>query len=229
MNLPSAAPQPGLAWFAEQGLGFFDTVEGHNGDSIYNAEYFANYEKMGDTDVGKRITTARLDLVNRFWRMGPLIDVGVGALAFVNARDLLCDGLTYGWDVNPIAVRKLEERDLLLDPELLTPEPEGKPFALTFWDVLEHIKEPDRMLRNARWVFCSMPIYEGPEHVLRSKHFKPREHCWYFTRKGLIDFMAQRGFTCREHNTNESLLGREDIGSFAFERVPATSVRWVAP
>jgi hypothetical protein len=229
VNLPSAAPPVGLVWFVEQGLGFYDTIEGSNGDSIYNAEYFANYAKMGDTDMGKAITRTRMDMVNRYWAMGPVIDVGVGSLSFLNTRHQHCQGLTYGWDVNPVAVEILQQRDLLMNPEDLTPEPEGKPFGLTFWDCLEHVKEPDAMLRNARWVFCSLPMFEGPEHVLRSKHFKPREHCWYFSRKGLIDFMAHRGFTCREHNTNESLLGREDIHSFAFERVPATSVRWVAP
>lgn len=219
MNLPSAAPPAGLVWFPEFEMGYYPVIDGHNGDSVYNQAYFDNYDKMGETDIGKQLTMTRLALVDRFWHMGPLIDVGVGSLSFLNTRHRYCQGLTYGWDVNPVAVKILENRELLMNPEDLTPEPEGKPFALTFWDCLEHIKEPDKMLRNVRWVFCSLPLFEGPAHVLRSKHFKPREHCWYWTRNGLINWMAQRGFTCREHNTAESLLGREDIHSFAFERL----------
>lgn len=220
MNLPSAAPLVGLVWFVEHELGFFDVVEGSNGDSIYNQAYYDNYAKLGDTDMGKRITWARLALVDRWARHDPVIDVGIGSGAFLEARNKAAP--TFGWDVNPVAVELLRRKDLLLDPTLVHPASEGKRMALTFWDVLEHIKEPDPMLQNAQWVFCSMPIYEGPEHVLRSKHFKPREHCWYFSRRGLINWMMHRGFTCREHNTMETLLGREDIHSFAFQRVEAT-------
>jgi hypothetical protein len=30
--------------------------------------------------------------------------------------------------------------------------------------------------------------------------------------------MAEEGFDCLEHTTSESLLGREDIGTFVFRR-----------
>lgn len=222
MNLPSAAPNGGLVWFPEFEMGYYPVIEGHNGDSIYNQAYFDNYAKMGDTDIGKRLTWARLAMVERHLRHGVVIDVGIGAGAFLEIRKHRAP--TFGWDVNPIAVELLEQQGLLRNPE--APHLESKLFddarthrGLTFWDSLEHIKEPDAMLQNTDWAFVSMPIYDGPQHVLRSKHFKPREHCWYFARNGLINWMASRGFTCREHNTIESLLGREDIHSFAFQRV----------
>jgi len=225
MNLPTAAPLAGLVWFVEHDMGYYPVIEGHNGDSVYNQAYYDNYAKMGDTDLGKRITWARLALVDRFLRHGSVIDVGIGAGAFVEARNK--GAPTYGWDINPVAIEWLTRKELLKNPE--TPHPPSalspdarKGRGLTFWDVLEHIEEPDAMLSNVEWVFCSLPLFDGPQHVLRSKHFKVREHCWYFTRNGLINWMGQRNFVCREHNTMESLLGREDIHSFAFQRLEAT-------
>jgi len=32
---------------------------------------------------------------------------------------------------------------------------------------------------------AALPIFEGLQDVLRSKHFKPGEHVWYFTEPGL--------------------------------------------
>jgi hypothetical protein len=217
MKLPTAAPISGLVWFPEWAMGYYPVVDGSNGDSIYNDAYYENYCRMRETDIGKRITWARLALVDRWMPRDPMIDVGIGSGAFLDARSKAAP--TFGWDINPAAVALLQKQELLLDPTLIWSATEGQRMGMSFWDSLEHIKEPDEMLRNAQWVFCSLPIFDGPEHVLRSKHFKPQEHCWYFTRGGLIQWMGQRGFTCREHNTAETLLGREDIHSFAFERV----------
>lgn len=40
--------------------------------------------------------------------------------------------------------------------------------------------------------------------------------------------MEQRGFVLRESDNIETLLGREDIGSFAFERAVTTTNRSAA-
>ena len=69
-----------------------------------------------------------------------------------------------------------------------------------------------------RLVFLCLPLFTGPEHVLRSKHFRPDEHYWYWTYEGLLWWMGEHGFTCIEHGTPESLLGREDIHTFVFNR-----------
>jgi hypothetical protein len=54
--------------------------------------------------------------------------------------------------------------------------------------------------------------------VLRSKHFRPTEHCWYFTRPGLVFAMKLCGFVLVSESNIETELGREDIGTFAFRR-----------
>jgi hypothetical protein len=64
----------------------------------------------------------------------------------------------------------------------------------------------------------SIPIFSGKDHALASKHFRPDEHYWYFTKVGLMGFMLGLGFTCRSESSFEIALGREDIQTFAFRR-----------
>jgi hypothetical protein len=90
---------------------------------------------------------------------------------------------------------------------------------MTLWDVLEHIPDYRPLLANVRqWLFVSLPIFRDAEHVLRSKHFRTDEHCWHFSRNGLVYAMKLCGFALVSESSFETDLGREDIGSFAFRR-----------
>ena len=145
--------------------------------------------------------------MNRYWD-GELIDVGIGCGAFVDARPN-----TLGYDINPIGVQWLQEKGLYRDPYREPVE------AVSLWDVLEHIPDFDRLLASVRArVFVSMPVFSGPCEVLASKHFRPDEHCWYFTSFGFLGVMRSLGWGLLEHNEEESRLGREGIASFAFIR-----------
>jgi Methyltransferase domain len=154
---------------------------------------------------------ARCDFVEQHYR-GTLIDVGIGSGAFIEARRQR-ERTTYGYDINPAGVNWLTERMLLVDPYLV-------PFgAMTLWDVLEHVEDFQSLVANVReWLFVSLPIFRDADHALRSKHFKPQEHCWYFTNYGIVFAMEQCGFALVTESAVESELGREDIGTFAFRR-----------
>lgn len=90
---------------------------------------------------------------------------------------------------------------------------------MTFWDSLEHIPEPEVVLKGiGEWAFVSMPIYKDAKDCLASKHYKPGEHLHYFTLEGFITWMDRQGFEVMEINHAESELGREGITSFAFHR-----------
>lgn len=81
------------------------------------------------------------------------------------------------------------------------------------------MERPDLFVdRVKKFVFVSIPIFAHKEHVLRSKHFRPTQHFWYWTHDGFIRWMQERGFSCVEKNCMESELGREDIGTFVFAR-----------
>lgn len=204
MKLFSDEIRHGFVWLPEIGMGRYPVVRCHR---PYDAEYFSRYQAMADTDMGRQLTAARIQLVARHYN-GPLLDVGIGAGQFVEVRPD-----TRGFDVNPAGIEWLNQRGLWADLY-------GDRYpALSFWDSLEHIDRPDVAVAKAeRFVFISVPIFESGDHVLRSKHFRKTEHIWYWTHDGLVKWFSEQGFRLVEHNIIESELGREGIGSYAFER-----------
>ena len=197
-----------LTWWLQHGIGYYPVEAGH---APYNQDYFDSFDRNAQTELGRALMQARFNFVERHYR-GTLIDVGIGSGAFVELRNQRGRS-TYGYDVNPAGLAWLEQRMLLVDPHLVSFD------AVTLWDVLEHIPDFQSLLANVReWVFLSLPIFRDAEHALRSKHFKPDEHCWYFTRDGLVFAMNLCGFALVSESKIETDLGREDIGTFAFRR-----------
>jgi Methyltransferase domain len=197
-----------LTWWPQLGIGYYPV---QTGLAPYDQDYFDQFDRNARTELGRALMQARFNFVERHYR-GTLIDVGIGSGAFVELRNGR-RRTTYGYDVNPAGLEWLEERALLVDPYLVSFD------AMTLWDVLEHIPDFQSLLANVReWLFLSLPIFRDVEHVLRSKHFKPEEHCWYFTRDGLVHAMSICGFAPVSESMMETELGREDIGTFAFKR-----------
>jgi hypothetical protein len=192
-----------LRWY-DIGIGWLHVAEGTR---PYDRAYFDKYVRYAGTELGRQLTHARIEFVARHYQ-DYLCDVGIGSGTFIEAR-----GRTYGYDICPAGVEWLQARKLLVDPYRVSM------IAVSLWDVLEHIPDFWRLLRNVeQWVFLSLPIFTDADHALRSKHFRPDEHCWYFTRDGLLRIMHELGFRLIEENNMETQLGREDIGSFAFCR-----------
>ncbi|MXF04503.1 methyltransferase domain-containing protein [Escherichia coli] len=203
MKTFSEALKRELVFLPEVGMGRYPVPEARP----YDAAYFARYQQMAATPMGQALTRARIQLVARHWS-GPVLDVGIGAGQFVEARPQ-----TQGYDVNPAGIAWLKQRgawrDLYSD----------RWPVLTFWDSLEHIDRPDVAVAKAqRWVFVSIPVFESAEHILRSRHFRKDEHIWYWTHAGLLAWFRRQGFECVEYNDRESQLGREGIRSYAFRR-----------
>lgn len=177
----------------------------------YDRGYFQEYEERAANDVSDALMEVRHRMVIDRW-VGDVVDYGIGAGAFVLHR--LGKGFpTLGFDVNPWGVHWLVERDLFWDPG------GERPGAMTFWDVLEHVVDPRPILAKIeKWVFVSLPLYEDLRDVRSSKHYKPGEHVWYWTHDGLVRFLLEQGFSLVEFNRCEEEVGREGIGSFAFQR-----------
>jgi hypothetical protein len=195
-----------LTWFPDLGVGYFPVEDPQ---APYDVRYFAKYMGYQATDMGRRITQARLELVERHWQ-GPLVDVGIGSGAFVSARPN-----TKGYDINPCGVYWLKDKELFCDPYREPVE------AVSLWDVLEHIAEFDKLLaRVTARVFVSLPVFTGPHEVLSSRHYREDEHFWYFSAYGFLKIMATLGWQALEHNEAETRIGREGIASFAFARAP---------
>ncbi|EMW4538899.1 methyltransferase domain-containing protein [Salmonella enterica] len=197
--------QNGLVWLPELGMGRYPVPAARP----YDAQYFAKYRQLAETSMGLQLTTARLLLVGRHY-LGKVLDVGIGSGQFVECRPD-----TWGYDVNPEGVAWLQARMRWAD---LYAADTTFP-ALTFWDSLEHIDEPEAAVAKAgQWVFVSLPVFRDAEHILKSRHYRKDEHIWYWTHDGLLKWFEAQGFVCVEHNTIESALGRDGISSYAFKR-----------
>jgi hypothetical protein len=196
-----------LVWYPQDGYGVLLPTE----EYVYGDSYYDKYVTMESSPVGHALIKQRFNFVDRHVPvtgfMSNMIDVGVGAGGFVFAAHCM------GYDVCKKAVDMLKRNDRFHDLP-------SKPIETAcFWDSLEHIVSPEAILANVnKHVFVSMPIYESGEHVLTSRHYRPNEHIWYFTEKGFIKWMKNQGWTLVEKNRDEERHGREDIGSFYFNR-----------
>ncbi|HEJ9974873.1 TPA: methyltransferase domain-containing protein [Pseudomonas aeruginosa] len=189
-----------LLWSEELGMGFHPRPP-----MDYSGPYFEKYQALDATPMGAALTTARVDMVRRHFD-GEVLDVGIGGGRFV------IESGGNGFDVNEEAVQWLKSRNAYADPY------KGVA-AITCWDSLEHVPDPEALVRSVgEWVFVSMPVYKDQTDCLKSKHFKPGEHLHYWSVRGLIGWFAKMNFGCVEINERESDLGREGITSFAFRR-----------
>ncbi|MFN1150323.1 methyltransferase domain-containing protein [Serratia liquefaciens] len=194
----------GLVFLPELGIGRYPVPAARP----YDESYFAKYQQLADTETGRALTQARIQLVERHYT-GLVLDVGIGAGQFVDSRPE-----TQGFDVNPAGVDWLNARGAYADLYA------NKWRALTMWDVLEHIDEPELAVQQAtEFVFVSIPIFTDAGDILRSHHFRKNEHIWYFTDDGIKRWFADQGFGCVEQNTIECQLGRKGVASYAFQRI----------
>lgn len=198
-------PRDDLIWSDAGGFGYYPVQEP---ERVYDQSYFAKYQGYARTERGQALTRARVDLVRRFAGNRRVIDFGIGAGQFVDAH-----GNARGYDINPVAIAWLKARGLYTDPY------RDPVWALTAWDSLEHIPAPGQLIARVRsLVFVSTPIYHGLDHVLRSKHFRPDEHFWYWTAHGLRALFDDHGFDCVHVCRMEERHGREDILTAVFRR-----------
>lgn len=205
-----------LVWIEDAGVGYLEARP----DGVYDAAYFDRYADMAGTEMGRALNEFRVDLVLNHALGVPLgadlvtvLDVGIGDGAFVRAAQG-SGWIVKGFDVNPAGVSWLDERGLFGDLY----RPEGWP-VLTFWDSLEHIRNPAAALAQARgWAFVTIPVFRDAAHARASKHYRPDEHYWYFTRRGFESFAADCGFEVIDILATEAVLGREDVETFVLRR-----------
>lgn len=179
---------------------------------VYGQAYFDKYVAYGKTTFGIALNSLRVGLVSKYLQpYESLLDVGCGDGAFMRARS----SETHGYDINPVSIAELKRQGLWCDPYAT----ENPIYSASFWDVLEHIETPyDIIHRVESYCFVSIPLFRANSPITDSKHYRPDEHCWYFTRDGLIKWFWNWGFSCVEMNDMETVLGREDIGTFVFRR-----------
>lgn len=174
----------------------------------YDDSYWNKCAGYEDSQIALDINRGRIGFVEKHYR-GDLLDIGVGCGEFIKKRPN-----TYGYDVNPAAVRWLLEQGIFRD-EL------SEFSAFTFWDVLEHVENPIHYfihMHAGSFLFVSLPIFTDLYRIRESKHYRPGEHLQYFTRTGFTGWMSMHGFNLIDMDTFEMVAGRDSIYSFAFRK-----------
>jgi hypothetical protein len=141
------------------------------------------------------------------------LDIGIGSGEFIKESKIK----VFGFDINKYAINWLIKNNIYINPYESMP----KVCGLTFWDSLEHMPRPTELLslvKKNQYVFISMPIFNNISDVKSSKHYRPNEHYYYFTCKGLNNYMNDLGFKLIEIDDFETHSGREDILTFVFQK-----------
>lgn len=190
-------------WYIEKGYGYLEPDH----TFIYDKDYlqkFKDYEQDPKTD---KLNELRREFVDVYIQGQFLLDYGCGACTFIKSRPN-----TYGFDLIPETIEQLKDLEKYFKPICCLPN-------ICFWDSLEHIPDPSIILKHVlEYAFISTPIYKDVESVFTSKHYKPNEHLWYFTMRGLINYMKENNFIHIAYYDLESKIGRKSIGTFAFKR-----------
>lgn len=181
--------------------------------------YFDHYAPMAGNEIASKIYAGRVEMVND--RVGPdvpVLDIGIGCGEFIKARPN-----TFGQDINPKGIQWLKDRRKLReDMESFK--------AFTFWDVLEHVENPDdyfKRMPDGSHVFATIPVFVDLSEIRQSKHYKPGEHLYYWTKAGFIQWMERYRFHLLERSDFEVQAGRESVRSFAFVKMsPADDGKW---
>jgi hypothetical protein len=175
----------------------------------YDGEYFDRCLGYEDQEIALAINAGRIDLVAKHFGPGRVCDIGIGSGEFIKKRPQ-----TFGHDVNPVALQWLAEQGKRAE--------DLRAFgAYTFWDVIEHVPEPESYFSQVQLhsrLFTSIPIFDTLDAIRSSRHYRPGEHLYYFTRDGFLEWMNEHGFAVLEIADFETAAGRESIESFAFRR-----------
>jgi hypothetical protein len=207
-----------FVWSYDDQIGKLLPDENVDTTSIYDDGYFDKYQSYEGTRIAERLTVFRENLVYSYVDTEDCLEIGVGSGLFVRESGCM------GNDIMPKAIDHLKSIGKYYDVNTKS----RKFKAVCFWDSIEHVPsvtDITNMLDHAEeYVFMSVPVMD---HSLTSnlhklvewKHFRPNEHVWYFSIRGVIRFMEMAGFDVIEVSREEEDIGREDVATFVFKRV----------
>lgn len=203
---------------------------------IYNEQYFKNYMKYNGTveeiDLmyfrANEILKKAIDLIS--CRPSTIVDVGCATGVFIKTAKMqmsTADNEFIGIDVNPFCIAYCTKMGhKAFTPEMYEYFYKNKEIdIMTFWDTLEHIQDPRKLLNKHKpKVICiSIPCLNGFYEAMPNKdiqlwkHYRPQEHLWNFTIETLTEFLNEIGYDISYLTYEESkfrvdkLLGGKNI------------------
>jgi len=202
--VPHVFLNSGLLWLPSRQVGW------HPEPPIeYADEYYQMCVKSEAREITANLNESRRALVRKYTSL-PVLDIGIGAGTFVEHMDC------FGFDIN-----KRSQEWLIKQGKLRVPAfPAGFPLAMTFWNSIQCIPDPTVMIIQSEpdFIFASLPVFDTPENVVSSKHYKPGENIWYWTIKGFRNFMDDLHYEQIERNCHEEFLGFDGTATFVFKR-----------
>lgn len=186
----------------------------------YGTDHYELLKSYEDKAICREITDGRIKLVSKYCRYSNILDVGCGTGYFIKKYSAKTRYFAFGYDVLKKTVKWLKQESRYIDPYEYLPEFID---GITLWDVFEHLPEPTELLKTIRrkkYLFLSIPIFgEITEEAIKaSKHYRPKEHLFYFSYPGLVEYMKDAGFDLIEMQDFEIKAGRESIYSFVFQK-----------
>jgi len=206
-----------MIWFDDLGYGYLPP----SAKFSYDGPYFQHWADLETQGKGVVLSWMRMAYTNKFSNNCQVVDVGIGAGTFIKVRNgFWKTKCTWGHDVSKEGIEFLDREGINFSFE------RQRCRVATFWDSLEHTLDASNyLMRIDSLAIISMPIYKDENSVLTSKHFKPNEHIYYFTKDGLVKFMDRYGFNLMDVSTFETDFGREEILTFCFNRVRHDTAR----
>lgn len=186
----------------------------------YDDDYFAKYQRYERSELGHKLASFRTDFVQQYCPTGTVLDFGIGSGDFM--RSMWARGrAAVGHDVMSRSRKFLADHDASCNPWI---DAIGDMSAVTFWDTLEHLIAPTKLLARlapGTFLFVSMPCYpfdplangQSPS-ITQWKHYRPGEHYLYFTAESFQSYLNAQGFDVLHVSDGESKLGRQDILTF---------------
>lgn len=210
--------------FMAEGIAIQDTDE----HIIYDDAYYDKVVSKDNSEISEKVNDFRMKMVESVIErksaqvVKNVLDFGCGSGHFIkrlkNKHPLLT---VMGYDVmqktrdNLTAIRMFYDFDNASNRRYIDFD------IVCFFDSFEHIVFPIQvMAKIPRYVIISIPIFADMRHttLVRSKHFRPHEHLFCFTKDGLVKFFKKENFNLIDLSSGETDAGREDIVTFVFER-----------
>lgn len=177
---------------------------------IYEAEYYENSKYRDNVALDKE-NSRRAKLLKRYAKEGSrIVDYGCGSGEFVNYVGHDYD--IYGCDLSPGAVevakrRFPNHRDCFFLPDEFY-EKNEKFDAFCLWDVIEHIENPDQLIRSLRKmlvnngiIILSTPDIGALFAKITKSHWPfmtPPDHLCFFSKRSIQYFARKNGFNVCE-------------------------------
>ena len=176
--------------------------------NIYGRDYFLKYVELSKTTLSDQIHKCRCDLLKKHKYGGTVLDYGCGPGTFAKAAPPEFE--VSGYDINP----NCNEHGILVNPDIVT-----------FWDSIEHIPNFYEVIKtlSPKFIYLTTPNLKSVKSGIQEwKHYRPKEHLFYFDEDSLTMIFKHLGYNVLEINYNEGRLRNSEnptaILTMAFKR-----------